>query len=65
LAADLYLRVEEKEHAEEVVKHEFTTANALIEHDLAVPCLKEVPKAVWDAVETDGRMIMLGQPETG
>jgi hypothetical protein len=44
------------------VKEGFTAANTLIQHD---PSLKEVPKAVWDAVETYRRMITLGQPETG
>jgi hypothetical protein len=60
MAADLYLRVEDKEHAQEVVKEGFTTANALLQRDLAAPGLKEVPKTVWDAAETYRRMITLG-----
>jgi hypothetical protein len=60
MAADLYLRVEDEEHAQEVVKEGFTTANALLQHDLAAPGLKEVPKTVWDAAETYRRMITLG-----
>ena len=60
MAADLYLRVEDKEHAQEVVKEGFATANALLQHDLANPGLRDVPKAVWDASETYRRMITLG-----
>ena len=60
MAADLYLRVEDKEHAQAVVKEGFATANALLQHDLANPGLKDVPKAVWDAAETYRRMITLG-----
>ncbi len=60
MAADLYLRVEDKEHAQEVVNEGFTTANKSLQHDLAAPGLKEVPKAVWDAAETYRRMITLG-----
>jgi hypothetical protein len=54
------LRVEDEEHAQEVVKEGFTTANALLQHDLAAPDPKEVPKTVWDAAETYHRMITLG-----
>lgn len=60
MAADLYLRVDDKEHAQEVVNEGFTTANKLLQHDVAAPGLKEVPKAVWDAAETYRRMITLG-----
>jgi hypothetical protein len=60
MAADLYLRIEDKEHAQEVVKEGFTTAKKLLQLDLATPGLKEVPAAVWDAAETYRRMITLG-----
>jgi len=60
MAADIYLRIQDKEHAQEVVKEGFTTANALLQRDLAAPGLKEVPKTVWDAAETYRRIITLG-----
>jgi hypothetical protein len=60
MAADLYLRVQDTQHAQEVVKEGLTTANALLQRDLTAHGLKDVPKAVWDAAETYRRMITLG-----
>jgi hypothetical protein len=60
MAADLYLRVEDKEHAQQVVREGFTTANALLQHDSAAPGLNEVPTALSYAAETYRRMITLG-----
>jgi hypothetical protein len=59
-AADLYLRLDDKENAAMVVRQGFATANTLLQHDLAAVDLKEVPKAVWAAAETYRRMITLG-----
>jgi hypothetical protein len=60
MAADIYLRIQDKEHAQQVVKEGFTTANALLQRDLAAPGLKEVTKTAWDAAETYRRIITLG-----
>jgi hypothetical protein len=59
MAADLYLRVKDKQHAQEVVKEGFTTANSLLQRDLVSAGLKELPTAAWDAAETYRRMITL------
>jgi hypothetical protein len=56
----IFARVKDTEHAQEVVKEGFTTANADTTRSRS-SSLKEVP-TVWDAVETYRRMIMLGQP---
>jgi hypothetical protein len=60
MAADLYLRLGDKENAESVVKEGFSTANKLWQRDRAEPRLKDTPQELWDAAETYRRMITLG-----
>jgi hypothetical protein len=60
MAADLYLRLGDKEHAASVVKEGFVTANKLRQRDLSEPRLKDTPKELWAAAETYRRMITLG-----
>lgn len=59
-AADLYLRLSDKEDAAGVVKQGFVTANKLRQRDIAELGLKDTPKELWDAAESYRRMITLG-----
>jgi len=60
MAADMFLRLEDKENAMRVVKQGFVVANTLLDQDMVAPRLKDVPKEVWSAAETYRRMITLG-----
>jgi hypothetical protein len=59
-AADLYLRLDDRESAAKVVSEGFANANAELQHGLAALGLKDVPRALWPAAETYRRMITLG-----
>jgi hypothetical protein len=59
-AADLYLRLGDRDAAYDVVQEEFDLALSLYKQDSASDKLKAVPAGFWDAAEVYRRMITLG-----
>jgi hypothetical protein len=59
-AADLYLRLGDRDAAASVVQNGFEVAATLFTHDNESSGLKSFPKAVWSSAEVYRRMISLG-----
>jgi hypothetical protein len=59
-AADLYLRLEDRNGAAEVVRTGFKVAASLFSHDSQSAELQSLPKAVWPSAEVYRRMISVG-----
>lgn len=59
-AADLYLRLGDREAAAGVVEQGFDVARMLYDRELLLPNLQKVPSALWPAAEAYRRMVTLG-----
>ena len=59
-AADLYLRLGERDAAADVVQRGFAIARTLYGREFSLPILQKAPSAVWLAAEAYRRMITLG-----
>jgi hypothetical protein len=59
-AADLYLRIGDREAATGVIQKGFAAARGLYDREIVSPQLQGFPKGIWNSAEAFRRLITLG-----